>query len=79
MAYIVTSETSLSGEPLNAFDMPIPSGHQADDLLVAIITQDGGGTVIAASGWTQISTQAGCKGKEQLHFINLPQGQAKPI
>jgi hypothetical protein len=71
MAYIVTAETSLSGEALNAFDMPIPSGHQADDLLVAIITQDGGGTVIAAAGWTQISTQAAAQGQRTTAFYKF--------
>jgi hypothetical protein len=77
MAYIVTSETSLSGEGLAAFDMPIPSGHQADDLLVAIITQDGGGTVITASGWTQISTQAGIQGQRTTAFYKFATGSSE--
>jgi hypothetical protein len=77
MAYIVTSETSLSGEPLSAFDMPIPSGHQADDLLVAIITQDTGGTAIAASGWTQISTQAAVQSQRTTAFYKFATGSSE--
>jgi hypothetical protein len=77
MAYIVTSETSLPGEALNAFDMPIPSGHQADDLIVAIITQDGGGTTIAAAGWTQISTQAAVQGQRTTAFYKFATGSSE--
>jgi hypothetical protein len=77
VAYIVNSETSLSGEALNSFDVPIPSGYEADDLLVAIITQDGGGTVIAASGWTQISTQAAVQGQRTTAFYKFATGSSE--
>lgn len=71
MAYIVTSETSISDAASASFDAPIPAGHQANDVVVAFVSQDGGGTVIAVSGWTQIGTQSAAQSQRTTSFWKL--------
>jgi len=71
MPYIVTSETTASEAAQAAFDVAMPAGHQVDDVLVAIVGQDGGGTTIVASGWTQIGTQAANQAQRTTAFWKL--------
>jgi hypothetical protein len=71
MAYIVASEASLSGEATATFSVSIPAGHASGDVLIAIVTQDGGGTTIAAAGWTLIGAQAANQGQRTAVFYNV--------
>jgi hypothetical protein len=80
MPYLVASEVEPFIDPVAAVAMAIPAGHQANDILVAIVTQDGGGTVIAAtaSGWTQIGTQAAAQAQRTTAFWRLATSSAEP-
>lgn len=70
MPFIATSATETLAEAVNSFEMSIPPGHQADDILIAFVTQDGGGTAITvtAGGWTQIGTQAAAQAQRTALF-----------
>lgn len=71
MAFIVDAETAIDEEVSASFDQPIPAGHQANDVLIAIVTQDGGGTTIAATGWTEVGTQAANQAQRTAVFWKL--------
>lgn len=71
MPFIVDAETAISEEASASFDQPIPAGHQANDVLIAIVTQDGGGTTIAATGWTEVGTQAANQAQRTAVFWKL--------
>lgn len=71
MAYIVDSDAQVSDAASTTFDIPIPAGHQANDILLAIVSQDGGGTTIAATGWTEIGTQAANQAQRTAAFWKL--------
>lgn len=72
MPYIVTSETTLSDGAINNVDVPMPTGHQADDMTVLIISQDGGATTISTpSGFTQIGTQAAAQAQRTTAFFRI--------
>ena len=77
MAFVVTSETNMSGEATASFSAAMPSGHLADDILLAIATQDGGATAIAASGWTAIGTQSAYGAQRTVAFWKLATGSAE--
>lgn len=74
MPYIVTAETTPSEAAQAAFDVAIPAGHQADDILLAIVGQDGGATTISASGWNQIGMQSVNQGQRTTAFWLLATG-----
>lgn len=72
MPYIVTTETVLSDGAVNNVDVSIPAGHQANDVCVLFVSQDGGGTVISTpSGFTQIGTQAAVQGQRTTAFYRV--------
>lgn len=70
MAWIVAAESDLSSSSAS-YTQPIPDGHQSGDILLAILSQDGGGTTIAVSGWTQIGTQAAAGAQRTTAFWKL--------
>lgn len=71
MPYIVASETAVTSAASASYTQSIPAGHQANDILLAILSQDGGGTTIAVSGWTQIGTQAAAQAQRTTAFWKL--------
>jgi hypothetical protein len=71
MALPVLYESAVSEAASASHTQPIPEGHQANDLLLAIVNQDGGTATIAASGWTQIGTQAAAQGQRTTAFWKL--------
>lgn len=71
MAYINDKEIYISSAAASPFSCAIPPNHAADDILLAIITQNGGGTAIAAAGWTEIGTQAQSQGQRTAAFWKL--------
>ena len=70
MAYVVASEvTSQVGG--STFTQEIPAGHQTNDLLLAIIYQDGGATAFSnvTSGWTiWAGTAQAAQNAQRTHF-----------
>ena len=78
MPYIVTSVTETLGEAVASFDMEIPPGHEADDILLAIVTQDGGGNTISVPGWNQIGTQAAAQAQRTACFWKRATGSSEP-
>lgn len=79
MPYIVTSETDFPGEATPDYDMDVPEGHEAGDLLIAIATNRGGATVIAASaGWTQIGPQSREFGQRTACFRKVAANSNEP-
>lgn len=61
MAYIVDSLLSelASASAATSFTVELPDGYIVDDLILACVSQDGGGaTINAPAGWVQINTQA---------------------
>ncbi len=61
MAYVVRS-ASWKQAVASASVTPEIARHSTGDLLLLCVTQDGGGTTIAATGWTSIGTQAASAG-----------------
>ena len=62
MAYIVTTEQTLSEAAAISLDVFIPAAVQENDLMIMFVTQDGGGTnilVTVATGWTLLSGSQG--------------------
>jgi hypothetical protein len=76
MAYPVVSDV-LVGAVAASFTQPIPVGHQSGDILLAIITQDTGGTTIDVPGWTQIGTQAAAQAQRTAAFWKLASSSAE--
>lgn len=70
MPFIVAAETGFD-DPTTSYSQSIPAGHQANDVLIAIVAQDTGTTTITASGWTQIGTQATAQGQRTTAFWKL--------
>lgn len=73
MAYIVTTETTLSEGAINNVDIPMPAGHQVGDMTVLMITQDGGGTNILNAGgqFTIIGTQGAAQGQRTIAYFRV--------
>jgi len=79
MAYVVATETTLSDGAANSIDVSIPAGHQTDDLIVLIVTQDGGGTTISTpTGFTIINTQAVSQGQRTACFYKVATSSSEP-
>jgi len=75
MAYIVTTEQTLSEAAANELDVFIPAAVQEDDLMIMFVTQDGGATnilVTVATGWTLLSgSQAGSQGQRTVCYYKI--------
>jgi hypothetical protein len=72
MAYIVTTETTLSDGAINNVDISMPAGHQIGDMTILMITQDGGATTISTpTGFTQIGTQAAAQAQRTTAFFRI--------
>lgn len=52
MPYLVAADQTISDAAAATIDIAIPNPHQADDLILLFVTQDGGGTDITCSGFT---------------------------
>jgi hypothetical protein len=78
MAYIVTTETTLSDGAINNVDISMPAGHQAGDMTVLMITQDGGATEISVpSGFTQIGTQGSSQAQRTMAMFRIHAGSGE--
>lgn len=61
MAYRAGSISGSSDGAVTSFSLPLPP-HQSGDLLLCLVTQDGGTGTITISGWTAIGTHAASAG-----------------
>jgi hypothetical protein len=79
MAYVVTTETTQSDGAVNNLDVSMPTGHQAGDMTVLFITQDGGGTNILNPGgeFTLQGTQASNQGQRTVVYTRLHTGSGE--
>jgi hypothetical protein len=78
MAYIVTTETTLSDGAINNVDISMPAGHQAGDMTVLMITQDDGRTDISVpSGFTQIGTQGRAQAQRTTAMFRVHAGSGE--
>src|SRR5512140_257926 len=78
MAYPIFSEISASEGAQASFTMPIPVGHQANDILLARVTQDVGSATIVATGWIQIGTQSAAQVQRTTAFWKLATSSSEP-
>lgn len=79
MPYIVATETVLSDGALNNVDVSIPAGHQANDVCILFVSQDGGGTTISTpTGFTQIGTQAVVQAQRTTAFYRVLTSSSEP-
>ena len=58
MAWVVDSNIVNSDGVVTTLAVPVPTGHQSGDLLVATVTQNTGTGTLSISGWTAIGSQA---------------------
>jgi hypothetical protein len=79
MAYIVTTETTLSDGAINNVDISMPAGHQAGDMTVLMITQDGGGSNILNPGgeFTIIGSQAAAQAQRTIAYFRIHAGSGE--
>jgi len=61
LAYLSGSATGYTDGAATSLSVPLPA-HKSGDLLLALVTQDGGTGTITISGWTAIGTHAASAG-----------------
>jgi hypothetical protein len=80
MAYIIAAESNPDPTEVSTVTVPIPAGHQTNDLILMFIGQDGGGTNIttAASGWNLIGSQSAAQGQRSVVYWKLATSSNEP-
>lgn len=80
MAYIVGVETATDSGTPTTFSIPIPAGHQGNDLVIALVNQDTATTtaITAPEGWTEIGTQAAQNAQRAAAFRKVLSSSNEP-
>ncbi len=79
MPFIVDQVHGSSDAPASSITEDLPITPQVDDIIYAILTNDGGATTIASTGYTSIGTQAANQGIRQAHLYKVSDGTETQI